>query len=87
MRTIVGTGGCTGVIAANSNAFGRGSDWLSKRGAIALAKLLQDYWHRHGYPAARFWAEPIEERFSKIGTYEIHKIACNLMNGLPPSYR
>ncbi|MBB4263567.1 hypothetical protein GGD64_007637 [Bradyrhizobium sp. CIR3A] len=35
----------------------------------------------------RFWPEPIDERFSKIGTYEIYTIACNLINGLPPSYR
>ncbi|MBH5391767.1 hypothetical protein [Bradyrhizobium diversitatis] len=87
MRTMVGVNGCTGVIAANNNDFGRGADWLSKRGAMALAKHLQAYWHRHGYPAARFWPEPIDERFSKIGTYEIYTIACNLINGLPPSYR
>lgn len=24
--------------------------------------------------AARFWAEPIDERFEKIGTYEIYRI-------------
>ncbi|MGW1424645.1 hypothetical protein ACWAT4_31495 [Bradyrhizobium manausense] len=54
---------------------------------MALSKHLQAYWHQRGYPAARFWPEPIDERFSKIGTYEIYRIACNLINGLPPSYR
>jgi hypothetical protein len=46
-----------------------GTDALSQRGAIALAKRLQRFWHEQGYPAARFWAEPIEERFPKVGTY------------------
>ena len=62
------------------------TDALSQRGAIALAKKLQHYWHEQGYPAARFWAEPIEERFSKVGTYELYRVACNLKNGLPPRY-
>jgi hypothetical protein len=64
-----------------------GTDALSQRGAIALAKRLQRFWHKQGYPAARFWAEPIEERFAKVGTYELHRVACNLKNGLPPRYR
>ncbi|WOH59915.1 hypothetical protein [Bradyrhizobium sp. BWC-3-1] len=63
------------------------SDWLSKQGARALAKLLEAYWHGERYPAARFWAEPVDERFSKIGTYEIYRIACDLINGLPPTHR
>jgi hypothetical protein len=62
-------------------------DWLSKRGAMALAKQLQQHWHDEGYPAARFWAEPIDERFAKVGTYELYRVACNLVNGLPPRYR
>jgi hypothetical protein len=49
-------------------------------GAIALAKRLQQYWHDQGYPAARFWTEPLDERFAKIGAYD-------LVNGLPPGYR
>ena len=44
------------------------------------------YWHDLGYKAARFWAEPIPERFAKVGTYEIYRVACNLVNGLPPRY-
>jgi hypothetical protein len=36
--------------------------------AIALAKRLQQYW-----PAARFWTEPLDERFPKIGTYEVQQ--------------
>lgn len=60
---------------------------LSQRGAMALAKQLEQYWHERGYPAARFWAEPIDERFEKVGTYEIYRVACNLVNGLPPRYR
>ena len=62
-------------------------DWLSQRGAMALAKRLEHYWRRLGYPAARFWAEPIGERFAKVGTYDLYRVACNLVNGLPPRYR
>ncbi|MCK1737486.1 hypothetical protein IVA79_26760 [Bradyrhizobium sp. 138] len=87
MKAMVGTGGCTGVIAAKTNVFGRGADWLSKQGARALAKLLEAYWHGERYPAARFWAEPVDERFSNIGTYEIYRIACDLINGLSPTHR
>jgi hypothetical protein len=58
-------------------------DILSRDGAMALAKRLQDYWHTQGYPAA----EPIKERFAKVGTYEIYRVVCNLVNGLPPRYR
>ena len=63
------------------------TDMLGQRGAMRLANRLQKYWHDRGYPAARFWAEPLDERFSKVGTYEIHRVACNLVNGLPPRYR
>lgn len=63
------------------------ADMCNKRGAMALAKRLEGYWRDHGYPAARFWAEPIDERFDKIGTYEIYRVACNLVNALPPRYR
>jgi hypothetical protein len=59
---------------------------LDKRGAMALAKRLETYWHERGYPAARFWAEPIPERFDKVGTYEIYRVVSNLVNGLPPRY-
>jgi hypothetical protein len=62
-------------------------DWLSQRGAMALARRLERYWHELDYPAARFWAEPIKERFAKVGTYEIYRVACNLVNALPPRYR
>jgi hypothetical protein len=60
---------------------------LNRDGAIALAKRLQQYWHDQGYPAARFWTEPLAERFDKIGTYEVYQVKCNLVNGLPPRYR
>jgi hypothetical protein len=52
-----------------------------------LAKRLEDYWHAQGHPAARFWAEPVKEPFAKVGTYEIYRVACNLVNGLPPGFR
>jgi hypothetical protein len=65
----------------------KSKDTLSKQGAKALAKRLERYWHDLGYRAARFWAEPIDERFSKVGTYEIYRVVCNLVNGLPPRYR
>jgi hypothetical protein len=44
-------------------------------------------WHDQGYPAARFWKEPLNERFEKIGTYEVYQVKCNLVNGLPPRCR
>jgi hypothetical protein len=62
-------------------------DTLNRDGAIALAKRLQQYWHDQGYPAARFWTEPLDERFAKISTYEVCQVRCNLVNGLPPRYR
>lgn len=61
-------------------------DVLNKAGAMALAKRLEKFWHGQGYPAARFWPEPVVERFAKVGTYEIYRVACNLVNGLPPRY-
>jgi hypothetical protein len=62
-------------------------DSLNEKGAIALAKRLEQYWHERGHPAARFWAEPIGERFAKIGTHDLYRVSCNLVNGLPPRYR
>jgi hypothetical protein len=59
---------------------------LNHKGALALAKQLEKYWHDVGFPAARFWAEPIGERFEKIGSYELYRVASNLVNGLPPRY-
>jgi hypothetical protein len=53
---------------------------------MALAKRLEKFWHNQGYPAARFWAEPIGERFEKVGTYEIYRVVTNLVNALPPRY-
>ena len=41
-------------------------DNLSKRGALDLARRLEKYWHGQGYPAAKFWTEPVDERFQKI---------------------
>jgi hypothetical protein len=51
-------------------------DTLNRDGAMALAKRLQQYWHDQGYPAARFWTEPLNERFEKIGTYEVYRKRC-----------
>lgn len=62
-------------------------EMLSRRGATALAARLEKYWHDLGYPSARFWAAPISEGFDKVGTYELYRVACNLINGLPPRYR
>jgi hypothetical protein len=59
---------------------------LNQKGAMALAERLENYWHKEGYPAARFWAVPVDERFPKIGTYEIYRVASNLVNGMPPRY-
>jgi hypothetical protein len=59
---------------------------LSQKGALALAKRLEEFWHAQGFTSVRFWAEPIRERFIKVGSYEIYRVACNLVNGLPPRY-
>lgn len=63
-----------------------GGDMLNKTGAMALAKRLEKYWRDQGYPAARFWPEPVVERFAKVGTYEVYRVVCNLVNGMPPRY-
>lgn len=60
---------------------------LCRSGAMALATRLERYWHERGYPGARFWAEPIAERFDKVGTYELYRVVSNLVNGLPPRFR
>jgi hypothetical protein len=65
----------------------RSPDTLSRDGAMALARQLQQYWHDKGYPAARFWAEPVGERFAKVGTYEIKSGGVQSRDGLPPRYR
>lgn len=62
-------------------------EYLTQKGAMALAKRLEGFWHSQGYAAARFWAEPIGERFEKVGTYEIYRVTSNLINGLPPRYQ
>ena len=58
----------------------------NQKGAMQLARRLEQYWHGKGFPAARFWAEPIAERFEKIGSYELYRVASNLVDGLPPRY-
>jgi hypothetical protein len=62
-------------------------DTLNRDGAIALAKRLQQCWHDQGFPAARNWTELLDERFAKIGTYEVYRVKCNLVGGLLPRYR
>ena len=62
-------------------------DTLTKAGALRLARQLEKHWHDLGYPAARFWTQPVEERFAKVGTDEIYPVRSNLVNGLPPRYR
>lgn len=71
-------GGCS----ASGDA--RKHDTLSRKGASELARQLQAYWHGQGYPLARFWCEPISIRMGKLGTHEIHRVVCNLVDGLPP---
>jgi hypothetical protein len=71
----------------DDNAKDQPKDTLTKAGALRLARQLQKFWHDGGYPAARFWTEPVEERFAKVGTYEIYRVCSNLVNGLPPRYR
>jgi hypothetical protein len=52
----------------NAQSGSRAADTLSQEGAMALAKRLQRYWEERSYPAARFWTEPIGERFVKVGS-------------------
>jgi hypothetical protein len=61
-------------------------DTLSQTAALALAKRLEGFWHDRGHPTARFWTEPVGERFTKIGTYDLYRVKCNLINGLPQTY-
>jgi hypothetical protein len=44
------------------------------------------YWHSQRFPAARLWAKPIGERFEKIGSYELYRVASDLVNGWLPRY-
>jgi hypothetical protein len=60
---------------------------LTHDGAMALARRLQRFRRDQGHQAVRFWAEPIAERFTKVGTYELYRVNCNLINGLPPRYQ
>jgi hypothetical protein len=86
MKMIVEEGDCA--TAPNENdTYRPGNDTMSRNGAARLARRLEEYWHARGYYTARFWAEPYEERFAKIGTYEIFRVRCNLVNGLPPGGR
>ncbi len=85
MKKCEGAG--VGASAATNNGVQSNKDMLSRDGAMALAQRLQAYWHNLGFPAARFWAEPIAERFAKVGTYELYRVNCNLINALPPRYR
>jgi hypothetical protein len=64
----------------------KAKDAFNQKGAMALARQLEQFWHEAGYPLARFWAVPVEERFPKVGTYEIYRVDSNLVNGLPPRY-
>lgn len=59
-------------------------DTLTRHGSAALARKLEKYWHDRGYFSARFWPELISERFDKIGTRELYRVSCNLVNGFPP---
>lgn len=73
-------------VAETSSTLKQAAQTLDQKGAMALAKRLEQFWHGQGFPAARFWAEPIGERFEKVGTYEIYRVVSNLVNGLPPRY-
>jgi hypothetical protein len=80
-------GGCPpAMVAGTGPKVKRNGDTLSQQGALGLAQRLERYWHDRGYLAARFWTEPVNERFAKIGTYDLYRVACNLVNGLPPRY-
>jgi hypothetical protein len=93
-RTTKGDSSGTASVTASPAAVGRSSirrkpepiETSNQKGAMELAKRLEQYWHGKGFPAARFWAEPIGERFDKIGSYEIYRVASNLVDGLPPRY-
>jgi hypothetical protein len=88
MKFMNGAGAaCSAADSGPPASSGADQDTLSRDGAMALAKRLQEFWHGRGYTAARFWAEPVEERFAKVGTYELYRVACNLVNGMPPRYR
>lgn len=57
----------------------------TRRGAVALANRLQDYWHSRGAHQVQFWVwrAPVAAQ----GDREAHRLYCirsNLINGLPP---
>jgi hypothetical protein len=83
MKTIIEAGDCAAP-SGGEDTYKPGNDTMSRHGAARLARQLEDYWHIRGFLTVRFWAEPYEERFAKIGTYEIYRVKCNLVNGLPP---
>jgi hypothetical protein len=84
MKTIIEAGDCPATPSAEADAYKPGHDTMSRHGAARLARQLEEYWHSKGYYSVRFWPEPYTERFDKIGSYEIYRVKCNLVNGLPP---
>ncbi len=58
-------------------------DSIAQTAALALATRLEQYSHDRGYSAARFWTVPVWERFAKIVTYDMYRVKCNIVNGLP----
>jgi hypothetical protein len=54
---------------------------------MALAKRLQDFWQCRRLCGRAVLGRPVAERFAKNGTYELYRVASNLVNGMPPQYR
>jgi hypothetical protein len=60
--------------------FGANAEELNTLGQIFVSR------NRRQDDFRRPRTEPLNERFAKIGTHEVHHVKCKLVNGLPPRY-
>jgi hypothetical protein len=60
--------------------FGANAEELNNLGNIFVSRKRRqnDFWRPR--------TEPLNERFAKIGAYEVHHVKCELVNGVPPRY-
>lgn len=63
--------------------FLNGAGFLNLVGAKQLATRLESYWHERGYIRVRFFPVPVDERFEKVGSYEIWQVRHNFLGTKP----
>lgn len=59
-------------------------NYLDLNGAYKICKKIEEYWHKRGFKQVMARPYPIEERFVKVGTYQLYGVETNLVGGLPP---